>query len=85
MSTDVSLPNVALNKSVTMSSVYSDAPHSETCGTDGVLKTHFSKCTHTEINDENRWWMVDLDKDFVVQRVHILNRDTCGNSVTIWF
>lgn len=44
--------------------------------TDGVLNTHVEYCTHTE-PENGAWWIVDLENQYRVTTVTLVNRSDC--------
>ncbi|CAH1783521.1 unnamed protein product [Owenia fusiformis] len=68
--------NIALNKPTSQSSTYitghaSAESYKAVDGSDDRDWYHGS-CTHTQ-NDVNAWWMVDLEGEYLVQSVRLVN------------
>lgn len=61
--------NVALNKAATQSSTYS----SRTVASNAV-DNNDSSFSHTSLSDTDAWWMVDLQEDFTIDSLKIINR-----------
>lgn len=66
--------DVAVGKPATQSSTYltnvADGAVDGDRGTDLIKNT----CSHTDSNDFNPWWRVDLQAVYYITRVRILNR-----------
>ena len=66
--------NVALNKLVTMSTYYGDdAPGSNAVDGQKVGQWLVDGCASTT-NENNPWIMVDLEKQYAISSIYILNR-----------
>nr|XP_034322520.1 fucolectin-1-like [Crassostrea gigas] len=89
------LSDLALRKPTKQSSTF--YIHTAEYAVDGNYGTHLinNECTHTDMNDINPWWMVDLQTVCFITSIRILNRgpDSSGIdslnqlrdvTVTVW-
>jgi len=73
---DVRLHNVALNKTSSQVSVYTDqfgTKHAASSGNDGIANS----CARSE-RETNPWWAVDLEVETLVAEVNLTNGDDAG-------
>ena len=79
------LLNVALNKPSWQVSTFTDGhgTHTANRANDGSRKNRLEmdSCAHSGIAT-NPWWVVDLEKPTMVQKVHLTNRKRLGSSVS---
>lgn len=70
-------PNVALEGKAFQSSTYNPLGEPENAA-DGSSSANYlhGHCTHTEL-EINPWWTVDLEGEFRVHKVSVLNRGDC--------
>jgi molybdopterin/thiamine biosynthesis adenylyltransferase len=61
--------NVALNKAATQSSTYSSRTFAS-----NAVDGNDSSFSHTSVSDTDAWWMVDLQEDFTIDSLKIMNR-----------
>ncbi|MBF0431772.1 MAG: discoidin domain-containing protein [Fibrobacteria bacterium] len=66
--------NLALLRPASYSSVHSD-PYAENKANDGDVSTFWASGLSSE-NDENPWYQVDLGRDYIIERVEIVERPT---------
>lgn len=66
--------DIAMNKTAEQSSTY--AQFVADGAVDGNRGTDQTKdmCAHTDLNDTNPWWIVDLQAVYYITTVRILNR-----------
>jgi len=64
-------PNVALNGTATQSTTGYSRPASF------AIDDDITSETHTADGDTNRWWEVELDQDYTLTVIEIVNRDDC--------
>ncbi|KAM3590784.1 uncharacterized protein V6R79_016616 [Siganus canaliculatus] len=71
------LPNVARKGDASQSSTLSHAAASKAI--DGRRNSFYSNdsCSHTDVNQTNPWWRVDLRQTFIISTVKVTNRGDC--------
>lgn len=69
------LSDLALRKPTNQSSTFENLYTAE-FAVDGNYGTDITveKCTHTDTNDMNPWWMVDLQTVYSITSIRIVNR-----------
>jgi len=73
---DVRLRNVALNKTSSQVSTYTDqfgTTYAASLGNDGIVNS----CVRSE-TETNPWWAVDLEVETLVAEVNLTNGDDAG-------
>lgn len=73
--------DIAMNKTAEQSSTY--AQFVADGALDGNRGTDQTKdmCAHTDLNDTNPWWIVDLQTVYYITTVRILNRGMDYNGI----
>lgn len=73
--------DIAMNKTAEQSSTY--AQFVDDGAVDGNRGTDQTKdmCAHTDLDDTNPWWIVDLQTVYYITTVRILNRGMDYNGI----
>lgn len=68
------LLDIAINKTAEQSSTFEN--NEAAAAVDGIRGTDLIEdmCAHTDLNETNTWWMVDLQDVYYITAVRILNR-----------
>lgn len=73
--------NVALGRYASISSKYQDsgpaslAVDGNTSTTYASVKDGHANCIHTDVNDHNAWWEVDLEHNYNITNITVYIRD----------